>query len=230
MKRAALRRGRHLAGRPLRPERLTLLSPLLRGRGGGQPSAQRIEALVGSVGLRRRNYEPAILGLHRLADRPWRCRLVEGCGERNILVQEVEVGGVACLDRGDRCSRRQQCGGLYVGDRPIVGANARVLQELRHGDELPHAREGGPPEVVGRFGHWPAAEAPDHFHERLDVGFLVVADAHEVLVGGAAQVAAQPVEDGGAFELPLGELPEPVAVEGVLQVLEGERVVEDVYV
>ncbi len=199
-----VRRGRRTRRQPLRPQRLTFLTTaLLRGRGGGQPSAQRLEALVGSVGLRRRNYEPAILGLDRLADRPWRYRLVEGFRERNILVQEVEVGGMPRLYRSDGGRRRQQLGGLYVGYRPVVGANARVLQELRHTDELPHACERGPPEVVGRFGHWPAAEAPDHFHERLDVGFLVVADAHEVLVGVAAQVAAQPFEDGSVFELPL---------------------------
>jgi hypothetical protein len=56
---------------------------------------------------------------------------------------------------------------------------------------------------------------------------LVVANAHEVLVDLAANLAAEPLEDGRAFDLPLVEPLQVLAVELVLEALEGEGVVED---
>jgi hypothetical protein len=50
--------------------------------------------------------------------------------------------------------------------------------------------------------------APEALYDRdegLDVGLLVVADAHEVLVGVGAHVLAEAVEDAGVLEFLLVE-------------------------
>jgi hypothetical protein len=56
----------------------------------------------------------------------------------------------------------------------------------------------------------------------------MVADAHEVLVDLAANLVAKPLEDGDAFDLPLAEPLEVLAVELVLETLQDRGVVEDV--
>jgi hypothetical protein len=93
-----------------------------------QTIAQGLEATVGTERPRRGGNERF---LHELADLPRRSRFVEGGGERNVSVEEVEVGGVARLDRGYRSPRGQKFCGLYVGDRTVVGHDARVLEILR---------------------------------------------------------------------------------------------------
>ena len=56
----------------------------------------------------------------------------------------------------------------------------------------------------------------------------MVADPPEVLVDGGTKEVARSGEEVARAEVLLVELPELVAVEGVPQALEGERVVEDV--
>ena len=139
-------------------------------------------------------------------------------GKGDSPLQPVQVGRVAGLDAVDRQRRRQQ---LVLVDqelrRALVGADAGVLQRLGDAEE---PGQVGVAEVVLGFRDRLAAEVGDHLGHGVDVLHLVVADEPEPLV--------DVVGVAGGAEVVGGELLETIAVEGVLQVLQGQRVVEDV--
>src|SRR5215212_784638 len=114
-----------------------------------------------------------------------------------------------------------------MGDRAVVGPDARVLEQLRRAYRSPYTRNT---EIVVAGGHGPAPEALDHIDERLDVGVFMIADTMEVVVDTIAHPGAKSVEDIRVLELPLTELVEHAPVEGRLEPLQRKRVIEDIYV
>ncbi len=88
--------------------------------------------------------------------------LSKGAGKRYVAVEEVEVGGVARLDRGYRRPRGQQICALYVGDRTVVGLDACVLEYLSCAHRARYVRNA---EVVIAGRHRLATEALDHADE-----------------------------------------------------------------
>ena len=102
------------------PALVSSLWPLTLGRRlVGQTIAQGVEVPVGPVGLRATDDEPAVLGLHRLANLPRRHRLREGLRERLDAGYEVKVGG---MPRPWRSSRPQS-----AVLRPLMWATAPSL-------------------------------------------------------------------------------------------------------
>jgi hypothetical protein len=189
------------------------MEPALPRRGSsGSPCSMRgnPSAAAGSFA----DDEPARRRQHLLRGQ----RRVECLGKRRFALQPIQVGRVARLDAVDDQDRGQQR--VLVDQelrRALVGAHAGVLQYLRHPDE---PGQVGVAEVVLRLGHRLAAEVHDDLCDGVDVLSLVVADDAEPLVdvGGVA----------GDGEIVGRVCRQAVAVKGVLQVLQGQRVVEHV--
>lgn len=125
---------------------------------------------------------------------------------------------MAGLHAVDGKGRRQQ---LVFLDQELggalVGADTGVLQGLRHANE---AREIGIAEIVLRFRHRLATEIVDDWGERIHVLQFVVADLTE-----------EPIDIWGVTggsEVLGAELVEAIAIERVLQMLQGQGVVKGV--
>jgi len=117
--------------------------------------------------------------------------------------------------------------GLHGPSCARVGGDAGVLEGLRDTQEL---RGVAVAEVVVRLLHGVATELFDGVGDGTHVSGLVVADELEVARHLLADAAAVVHEDVGVHQLGVAEVLEAVTVEGVLEVLQGERVVEDVQV
>jgi hypothetical protein len=143
-------------------------------------------------------------------------RGVEGLGEGRLLDGAADEGAVACLDGQDRAGGRQVGLRHDVGGGAEVGGNTNALEDRGGGQE---ARDAGHAEVVGALLDGDGAGGGQGRGQERDVGSLIAADGLDALVGG--RVVA------GGDEVCLGEVGETLLVEVVLEVLEGQGVVED---
>jgi hypothetical protein len=143
-------------------------------------------------------------------------RGVEGLGERRLLDGAADEGAVACLDRQDRAGGRQVCLRHDVGGGAEVRGDTNALEDRGGGQEALHACHA---EVVGALLDGDGAGGGQGGGEERDVGRLIAADGLDAVVDGRV------VAGGG--EVGLGEVGETLLVEVVLEVLEGQGVVED---
>jgi hypothetical protein len=108
-----------------------------------------------------------------------------------------------------------------------VRRDAGVLQRLRDGEELAGRLV---PEFVLGLRDWRAAQLVDGRADRFDVGGLVCADGPEVVGDLHANRAVERREGVGVHQFLVAEGLQALPVEGVLQVLERQRVVQERHV
>jgi hypothetical protein len=143
-------------------------------------------------------------------------RGVEGLGEGRLLDGAADEGAVARLNGQDRGGGGQVGLRHDVGGGAEVGGNTNALEDRGGGKEALHARHA---EVVGALLDGDGAGGGQGRGQEGDVGRLVAADGLDAVVDGRV------VAGGG--EVGLGEVGETLLVEVVLEVLEGQGVVED---
>jgi len=162
-------------------------------------------------------------------------RGVEGRREWRLAERRAHVRGVTRFDRQHGAGVGQVRLRHDVGGGAEVGADADTLEDGGEHHEGLRVRDA---EVVGAFvdglgaGGWKDGQfehikilergeesTGESASQELDVGLLVLGDGLQVVVEGG-------VEAGGG-ELLLGVVGQTLAVELVLEVLQGERIVED---
>lgn len=216
------------------------------GERGERPQRQ---LRLRGVGLRARHDEAGGEGVH-LVEGQGR---VEGLREGGLLVRGADVGAVARLDRQDGAGGREVCvGGSVAGSSSSRGAEGRgeVSEEKRREERKENTRrtvlvqDGGRRTEVRADAH--ALEHRGQRNERRGVGAgeRVGAlgdggigqsggeerDVRRLVVGDLPQVVVEGVGEAGGHELGLRVVGQALAVELVLEVLEGQRVVEDAHV
>jgi len=131
---------------------------------------------------------------------------------------------VAGLHAVDSERRREDVVVLDCRRGALVGGDAGVLEDHRRLDER---LRGLVLEGVLRLADGLAAEVGDNRRNLVDVSLLVVADRLDAARNLASDFVAVDLDLVGVPELFVVELPETVAVEGVLEVLEREGVVQN---
>lgn len=147
-------------------------------------------------------------------------RNVEWCWEWRLwrALHVAEVRRVPALDSEDSASSGQVIWRSNVFGSSEVGADTDTLEDVGSSQE---ALSIGVAEVVGALGNRSGTSSPQTCLQEVDVSLLVLSDLLEVVVEGLSRWHASGLEVGG------GELGQSLAVEGVLEVLERQRILED---
>lgn len=149
-----------------------------------------------------------------LIRREW---VVLGLRVRRQRERRAKVRSVASLDGQDTAGG---CEVVFVGNLPRgtqVGRSTNAFEDLGCGYE---GGDAGDAEGVGAFLHRCGADGLQRGGEEFDVVGLLGCDDFDVVVEGGVEACRC---EGG-----LGEVGQALAVEGVLEVLEGKGVVENV--
>lgn len=142
---------------------------------------------------------------------------VKGLGEGRLLLGSADVGVVARLDRQDGAGGGEV---VLVGNgrgSTEVGADTDTLEDGRDGDERGRVGRGEGVRALGGGGGTGSGQGAG---EEADVRVLVVGDLLEVGVEGVGEASS----NKGLLRVVL----ETLAVEGRLEVLQSQGVVEDV--
>src|SRR5665811_651251 len=133
-------------------------------------------------------------------------------GERIHPVHQVQVGGMARLDRDDRAGGIEQIDILDRRSGAVIRRDTGVFQRGSDGDESGGV---GVAEVIAGFLHRRATEVGDGGNERVHMGAFVIAHEDQVVVNTGVEVAG-------------GETSQSVPVECVFEMLKGEGVIQDI--
>lgn len=165
--------------------------------------------LRGDGGDERSSKSDNLVEVKRDVERSWERRQL-------WLLVGAEVGRVASLNSEDRPSSGQVGGISDELSSTEVGADTDTLKDVGDGEESLDVLEA---ESVGVWHNGLDTGGGKSTGEELNVGLLVGGDLLEVGV--------EDVVVSSSGEVSLGELGKTLLVEGVLEVLEGEGVVED---
>jgi hypothetical protein len=143
--------------------------------------------------------------------------VVEGSGEGGLADGVADVCRVAGLNGQDGAGGGEVCLGHDVRGSTQVGAHTDTLEDRSGSQE---AGDVLVPKVVGARIDGLGASSGESASQELDVSFLVARDHLDAVVGLFGEV--------GGLEVIDGVLCERVTIEGVLEVLKSERVVENI--
>jgi hypothetical protein len=120
------------------------------------------------------------------------------------------------LDGEDAASGSQVILAHDAGGGAEVGADTDTLEDGGCDDE---AVDIGDTECICALSNWVGASSLKTTGQEVDVGLLIGTDGNDVL--------ADVLAIAGMLEVPLGKLGESFTVEGVLEMFESKRVVEN---
>lgn len=128
----------------------------------------------------------------------------------------AQVGGVTGLHRQDRSCGSEVVGALDELGSTQVCTDTNALEDIGNSQERGHISEA---EVVCALRNGSGTSGSQTSSEEVDVSLLIELDLLQVVQEGC-------LESSG-LEVGQGELGDGLAVEGVLQVLEGQSILED---